>query len=67
MTDNTWLIVVDIDLRTYQDNISTIKADLLLVEQQTKVSTSISELQHIETLLQQLDIKLSQSIKFCLS
>jgi hypothetical protein len=32
LTDDVWRIAVDIDLRAYQDAISNIKADLLLVD-----------------------------------
>ena len=57
LTDDEWRIAIDIDLSMYQETISTIKADLLLAEQKREF-TSISELQQIETLLQQLGVKL---------
>ena len=58
VTNDAWRIAVDIDTRTYQDIISTIRQDLLLVEQNKKESTSISEIRHFELLLKLLEIKL---------
>jgi len=41
--NDAWRIAVDIDVRTYQDIISTIRQDLKLVEQNKKEFTSILE------------------------
>jgi hypothetical protein len=42
----------------YRDVISTVREDLLLVERYKQEFTPTSELRHIETLLQQLELKL---------
>ena len=55
MTNDAWRIAVDIDIRTYQDIISTIRQDLLLVEQNKKEFTFISEIRQIESLLKLLE------------
>ena len=47
-TSDTRRIVVNIDLSTYHEFISTIRADLFTVEQQRKEFTPISELNQIE-------------------
>ena len=48
VTNDAWRIAVDIDIRTYQDIISTIRQDLNFVEQNKKEFTSISEIRQIE-------------------
>ena len=58
VTNGAWRIAVDIDIRTYQDLISTIRQDLLLVEQHKKEFTSIPETRLIESLLKLLELKL---------
>ena len=55
MTNDAWRIAVDIDIRTYQYIISTIRQDLLLVEQNKKEFTFISEIRQIESLLKLLE------------
>jgi hypothetical protein len=50
LTDDSWRIV-QIDLKPYEEAISTIRADLLAVEQRRKDFTFTFELQSIETLL----------------
>ena len=40
-----------IDLSTYHDFISTVKSDLLLIEQRKQAFTPVSELKQIELLL----------------
>ena len=59
VTNDAWRIAIDIDVRTYHDIISTIRQDLHLVEQNKKEFTSISEIRQIESLLQLLELKLS--------
>ena len=56
VTNDAWRIAVDIDIRTYQYIISTIRQDLLLVEQNKEEFTSVSEIRQIESLL--LELKL---------
>jgi len=58
VTNDAWRIAVDIDVRTYQDIIPTIRQDLNLVEQNNKEFTSISEIRQIELLLKLLESKL---------
>ena len=58
VTNDAWRIAVDIDIRTYQDIISTIRHDLNFVEQNKKEFTSISEIRQIELLLKLLESKL---------
>ena len=58
VTNDAWRIAVNIDIRTYQDIISTIRQDLLLVEQNKKEFTSVSEIRQIESLLKLLELKL---------
>ena len=58
LTNDAWRIAVNIDIRTYQDIISTIRQDLLLVEQNKKEFTSVSEIRQIESLMKLLELKL---------
>jgi len=58
LTTGAWHIAITINTSTYQDVISTVREDLLLVEQHKQEFTPTSELSHIETLLQQLELKL---------
>jgi len=58
LTNDAWRIAVHIGIRTYQDIISTIRQDLLLVEQNKKEFTSVSEIRQIESLLKFLELKL---------
>lgn len=51
-------MAVGIDIRTFQDIISTIRTYLLLIEQNNKEFTSIWEIRQIEALLQLLESKL---------
>ena len=55
MTTEVWRIVVDFDMNPYEEVISTIKEDLLIVEGQKREFTSISEVKQIETLLKTLE------------
>jgi len=58
LTDYSWRIAIQIDLNPYEEAISTIRADLLAVEQRGKDFIFTSELQSIETLLTTLESKL---------
>ena len=58
LMNDAWRIAVNIDIRTYQDVISTIRQDLFLVEQNKKEFTSVSEIRQIESLLKLLELKL---------
>jgi hypothetical protein len=59
MTSDVWTIAMDIDIETYRDVIGVIKSDLLMIEHFKQDLRPISELQHVETLLQQLDEKVA--------
>ena len=50
-TSDMWHIALNTDLSTYHEIISTIRTDLLSVEQQKKEFTPISELKQIEIFL----------------
>jgi len=52
-----WHVAIDIDTNTYEEIIPTIKGDFLLVENQKKEFMSISELKHIDSLLNTLEQK----------
>ena len=58
LTSDEWRIMVNIDLGAYEEVASTIKADLLAIQQQKKEFTPVSELKQIETLLENLEDKL---------
>ena len=58
VTNDTRRIAVNLDIRTYQDLIATIRQDLLLVEQNKKEFTSVSEIRQIESLPKLLELKL---------
>ena len=64
LTNDAWRTAVNIDIRTYQDIISTIRQDLLLVEQNKKEFTSVSEIRQIELLLKLLELKLHDKKEF---
>ena len=44
ITDDAWRIAVDVDVNVFEEALSTIKADLLLIESQKQEFTPISEL-----------------------
>ena len=53
-----WRIAVDRDISGYYETVSTIKTNLLIVEQQRQEFTSVAELQQIDLFLQTLEFKL---------
>jgi len=57
-TSDMWHIALNTDLSTYHEIISTIRTDLLSVEEQKKEFTPISELKQIEIFLNILESKL---------
>jgi hypothetical protein len=59
LTSDVWRVVLDVDLRTYHDIVSTIKSDLMSVESQKQEFIPVNELQQIKTLLETLDSKLN--------
>ena len=58
LTNDMWHVALDINTNTYEEIISTVKGDLLLVENQKKEFTPISELKQIDSLLNTLEHKL---------
>ena len=59
MTNDAWRVAIDLDTSQYEEIISTLKGDLLLVESQKKEFTPVSELHQVELLLDTLEFKLS--------
>jgi len=57
LTNAMWHIALGVNTNTYEEIISTVKGDLLLVENQKKEFTPISELKQIESLLNTLEQK----------
>ena len=57
-TSDIWRVVMNIDLSTYHEVISTVRADLFSVEHLKKEFTTIAELNQIEKFLNTLDGKL---------
>ena len=58
LANDMWHVALDLNTNAYEEIISTIRADLLAVEQRRKEFTFTSELQSIETLLTTLESKL---------
>jgi hypothetical protein len=58
LTTGAWHIAIAINTSTYQGVISTVREDLLRVEQHKQEFTPTSLVRHFETLLQQLELKL---------
>jgi hypothetical protein len=60
LSDDEWRILLRIDLSTYNDVISTVKSDFILVEQQKRAFTPVSELKQIELLLHTSDSRINE-------
>jgi hypothetical protein len=58
LSSDSWRVAVDLEMNTYQEVITTIRLDLLQVDQAVKDVTSITELHQIEELLKHLENKL---------
>ena len=58
LTNDMWHVALDLNTNAYEEIISTVKGDLLLVENQKKEFTPISELKQIDSLLNTLEQKL---------
>jgi hypothetical protein len=63
MTNDVWRIVLDLNLRPYEDIISTLRRDLQLVHNGTE-PTVVNELEQVDLLLDELEIKLSSMGQF---
>ena len=57
LSNDQWRVAVYVNLSTYYEVVSTVKSDLLVVEQR-KVFTAISELKQVELFVQILEDKL---------
>jgi hypothetical protein len=58
LSNDQWRVAVNVNLSTYHEVLSTVKSDLLAVEQQRKEFTSVFEIKQIELFVQILDDKL---------
>jgi len=58
LTNDMWHVDLDVNTNTYEEIISTVKGDLLLVANKKKEFTPISELKQIDSLLNTLEQKL---------
>ena len=65
VTDDAWRIAIDIDVNVFEEALSTIKADLILIESQKQEFTPLPELKQIETLLNTLELRL-HSVQYVL-
>jgi hypothetical protein len=64
MTNDVWRIVLDLTLRPYEDIISTLRADLQLVQNVTEEFTVMNERKQVDILLDELGFKLSNLGQF---
>jgi hypothetical protein len=64
MTNDVWRIVLDLNLRPYENLISTLRGDLQLVHNGTTEFTVEKELEQVEILLEGLETKLSSLGQF---
>jgi hypothetical protein len=58
LTNDAWHVAIDLNIRAYEDVLSDISGDLILVDKQKKEFTSISELRQNKTLLNTLENRL---------
>ena len=58
LTNDFKRVVIDFRTDSYEEVISAIDEDLLVIERQRKEFTSVSELRQIETLLNDLELRL---------
>jgi hypothetical protein len=64
VTNDAWHTAVNFNMNTYQEVITTIRLDILVVERQKKEFTPIAELKQTETLLQTSETNLSNFYQF---
>jgi hypothetical protein len=64
LTNDIWRIVLDLDLRPYEEIIATLKEDLFLVQNQTLEFTFVHELRQVDILLTTLEAKLNYLKQF---
>jgi hypothetical protein len=58
LSSDTWRVAVGLDINTYEEATSAIRADVLMIEEHRKEFTSVSEFKQIDTLLNTLELKL---------
>jgi len=58
LTNDHWRVAIDLDTSRYEDVISSIRSDLMVVSKQQKEFTPMSELKQIEILLNILESRL---------
>jgi len=58
LTNDHWRVAIDLDTSRYEDVISSIRGDLMVVSKQQKEFTPMSELKQIEILLNILESRL---------
>ena len=59
LTNNAWRVAINLDRIPYEEAISKIREDLMLVEIYKKEFTSIAELRQIEMLLNTMEFRLN--------
>lgn len=64
LTNDIWRIVLDLDLKPYEEIIATLKEDLFLVQNQTLEFTFVNELRQVDILLTTLEAKLNYLKQF---
>jgi hypothetical protein len=57
-TSYIWRVVINLDLEVYEDIVSTVRNDLHLIQTQKEEFTSVQELQQVEKLLNNVEVKL---------
>jgi hypothetical protein len=58
LSSDTWCVAVGLDINTYKEAISAIRADVLMIEEHRKEFTPVSELKQTDTLLNTLELRL---------
>jgi signal-transduction protein with cAMP-binding, CBS, and nucleotidyltransferase domain len=58
LTSDIWRVVINLDLEVYEDIVSTVRNDLHLIQTQMEEFTSVQELQQVEKLLNNVEVKL---------
>jgi hypothetical protein len=58
-TNDAWLLAVDIDMSSYEEAVTAVKANILSLEVHRKEAVSIFELNQIKTLLDTLEVRLN--------
>jgi hypothetical protein len=59
LTRDAWRIIMELNIRSYEDAISIIREGVMLVHRQRKEFTPVSELKQIECMLNALECRMS--------